>query len=157
MSDRPQILVVDDDSRHLAMVDRVLRRSDFEVTTAHGGRAGLRAACKKYFDLVLIDVQMPRMSGHEFLRHLRRLEHRRFANDLTYVPMPAIFVSGLDKSHNRVDGLNAGAIDYIVKPFDAQELRARVRCQLRNVYESRQAITSLAMINATAAAHLKAS
>jgi DNA-binding response OmpR family regulator len=94
-------------------------------------------------DLILLDVTMPCMSGHEFLRRFRRLE-RRFAPDESSIlaETPVIFVTGRGQLHQRVDGLDAGAIDYVTKPFDADELRARVRRALRETRRHSQVRTA---------------
>lgn len=130
------ILAIDDDSSQLASYRRVLRRSGYRVSTASNGRDGLRRVFELAPDLVLVDVTMPVVSGHEFLRRLRRLERRLGAagagNPPGFRAPPVIFVSGRNRTHQRVDGLDAGAADYIAKPFDAEELRARIRRVLRD-------------------------
>ena len=134
-----RILAVDDDPQHLAAVERILRRSRFEVLTATNGKTGLRIALQQRPDLILLDVTMPGMSGHEFLRRLRRLERRRNKTEgghrgpPTGPETPVIMVSGRSEAHQRVSGLDAGAVDYITKPFEPDELRARIRSQLRRV------------------------
>lgn len=134
-----RILVVDDDPNQLASVERVLRRSGFEVDTAPSGRIGLRKVWTRTPDLVFLDVSMPTMSGHEFLRRLRRLERRRRGGGPTTElwDTPVVFLTALADAHQRVSGLDAGAIDYITKPFEPDELRARARRHLRRVREDR--------------------
>ena len=123
-----RILAVDDDPNHLAAVKRILRRSRFDVTTCANPRLGLQLAVTDPPDLILLDVSMPCMSGQEFLRRLRRAEVVLEQECET----PVIFLSGLAASHQRVSGLDAGAVDYITKPFDPEELRARIRSRLRH-------------------------
>lgn len=145
----PSILVVDDDPRMLAAVERILRRSRYQVVTATSGRIGLRLAVHSPPDLILLDVSMPKMSGHEFLRRLRRLEAcGRIAlgsavGDRARSEIPVLFVTALGAPHQRVSGLDAGAVDYITKPFDPDELRARVRRHLRQASRQRQALSAL--------------
>ena len=127
-----RILAVDDDAHQLAAVRRVLRRSGFEVATCTNPRRALKLAIAEPPDLILLDVCMPVISGHEFLRRLRRAETAAKRERRT----PVIFLSGLVASRQRVSGLDAGAEDYIGKPFDAEELRARIRNQLRRAHPS---------------------
>lgn len=138
-----RILAVDDDPQHLAAVERILRRSRFEVLTATNGKTGLRIVLQQRPDLILLDATMPGMSGHEFLRRLRRLERRRNKTEGGHrgppigPETPVIMVSGRSEAHQRVSGLDAGAVDYITKPFEPDELRARIRSQLRRVRHQR--------------------
>lgn len=133
----------------LAAVRRVLKRSGYRVLTAAGGRAGLRLAIRRKPDLILLDVNMPKMSGHEFLRRLRRLEARgqvgfgAAVGDPVRCEIPVLFVTALGATHQRVSGLDAGANDYITKPFDPDELRARIRRQLRHTARQQRALSSL--------------
>ena len=129
-----RILVVDDEPSQLAALRRVLRRSRYEVETAASGRIALRMVVASRPDLILLDVSMPRMSGHEFLRRLRRLEAKGLtgvSGQAETLPIPVIFLTALDAPHQIVSGLDAGAVDYVTKPYDAEELRARIRRQLR--------------------------
>jgi len=143
-----RILAVDDDRHQLAALRRILRRSGFEVVTAENGRTGLRLAMRYPPDLVLLDVSMPTMSGHEFLRRFRRLEARGLIRSVDPsgicrgCEIPVIFLTALGAPPQRVSGLDAGAADYITKPFDAEELRARIRCQLRRARRQRETLAA---------------
>lgn len=132
----PHVLVVDDDRSQRAAYQRVLRRSHYQVSCAASGKDGLRMLIEQRPDLVLLDVMMPAMSGHEFLRRLKRLERRQKPGDedqrSAFVAPPVIFVSGRTRLHDRIDGLDAGASDYVTKPFEADDLRARIRRLLRD-------------------------
>ncbi|MCC7389366.1 MAG: response regulator [Phycisphaerales bacterium] len=131
--DQPRILAIDDDHNQLASLERIFRRSGFEIFKSSNGRDGLRKALRLVPDLILLDVTMPRMSGHEFLRRFRRLERRFGTSAAQNLPeTPVIFLTARARLHQRIDGLDAGAADYITKPFDADELRARVRRALRD-------------------------
>lgn len=131
---RPHILVVDDDTNHLASVRRILKRSGFEVTTATGGTQALKKLKNKMPDLVLLDVSMPMMSGHVFIRWFRKFEAMHWGGQRPedVAPTPVVFLSGHGRLQQRISGLDAGAVDYLVKPCDPEELRARVRSHLRN-------------------------
>jgi DNA-binding response OmpR family regulator len=147
MTTGAHILVVDDDPRQLSALRRILHRSGHEVTLASSGRLGLRLALRSPPDLVLLDVAMPTMSGHEFLRRLRRLEARGrirpkgWPAGLPY-DTPVVFLTAMAAPHQRVSGLDAGAVDYVIKPFDADELRARIRRQLREARRTQQALAA---------------
>jgi DNA-binding NarL/FixJ family response regulator len=119
------VLVVDNDRLFRAFVREQLERAGFEVVEAEDGEAALEAAARRRPELVLLDVCLPGASGYEICRELRD----RFGDSLGI-----IFVSGerID-SIDRVSGLLIGADDYVVKPFDPDELLARVRTVLRRV------------------------
>ncbi len=135
-----RILAVDDDAHQLAAIKRCLRRSRFEVTTAASGKVGLRMAREHPPDLVLLDVSMPTMSGYEFLRRFRRLNG---TNGARFDEIPVIFLTALAAPDQKTAGLNADAVDYITKPFEPDELRARIRNQLRRSRKQRQALASV--------------
>ena len=117
------VLVVDDDALFRAYVRGVLEESGYRVVEAEDGFAGLGAARASRPAAVLLDVNMPRLSGYEVCRSLRE-EH---GPDL-----PIVFVSGeRTESFDRVAGLTIGADDYLAKPLAADELLARLRCLLR--------------------------
>jgi len=119
------VLVVDNDPVFRAFVREPLERAGFDVFEADDGEAALDAASRRQPELVLLDVCLPRASGYEVCRELRD----RFGDALGI-----IFISGerID-SIDRVSGLLLGADDYVVKPFDPDELLARVRTVLRRV------------------------
>jgi len=133
------VFVVDNDPLFRVSVREPLERAGFDVLEADDGEAALDAASRRKPELVLLDVCLPRASGYEVCRELRD----RFGDALGI-----IFVSGerVD-SIDRVSGLLLGADDYVVKPFDPDELLARVRTVLRRVSKptvssERNAITS---------------
>jgi DNA-binding NarL/FixJ family response regulator len=121
------ILVVDNDPLFRASVREPLERAGFDVLEADGGEAALASASRRKPEVVLLDVCLPGASGYEVCRELRD----RFGETLGI-----IFVSGerID-SIDRVSGLLLGADDYVVKPFDPDELLARVRTVVRRVTE----------------------
>ncbi len=128
----PHVLVVDDDTRHLAAVRRVLKRSGFEVTLAVGGAQALKIAKGAMPDLIVLDASMPKMSGQEFIRCFRKLEAALAEQEGDAAgPTPVVFLSGCGGLQQRISGLDAGAVDYLVKPCNPDELRARVRSHLR--------------------------
>jgi DNA-binding response OmpR family regulator len=115
-----RVLVVDDEADIRKLVAELLRRAGHDVVEAENGRVGLRALHASPPDLVLLDVSMPEMDGWQTLERIR---------DLSDVPVVMLTARGDELE--RVRGVQAGADDYIVKPFGRQELLARVQALLR--------------------------
>jgi diguanylate cyclase (GGDEF)-like protein len=126
---RERILVVDDDPDILQFVRMNLELEGFTADTAEGGRQALDEAKAKPPDLVLLDVMMPEMDGLTVLRRLRQMPAT--AN------VPVIILTAKALAEDRVRGLDLGADDYITKPFDLEELVARVRTVLRRAQQMR--------------------
>jgi DNA-binding response OmpR family regulator len=116
----PRVLVIDDDDDIRGLVAELLRRAGLEVDEAGDGRAGLRAFHQTPADLVVLDVSMPELDGWQTLERIR---------DLSDVPVMMLTARGAELE--RVRGLQAGADDYLVKPFGRQELVARAQALLR--------------------------
>lgn len=117
----PRILVVEDEEKLAQFVEMELSYEGYTVTVAHDGLSGLMAARDQEPDLILLDWMMPGLSGVEVCRRLRQ----------TGVTTPVILLTAKDQVSDRVEGLDAGADDYVVKPFSIEELLARVRAHLR--------------------------
>ena len=115
-----RILLVEDEEKLARMVDLELQYEGYEVEKAFDGRAGLDRALSGEFDLVLLDIMLPALSGMEVLRRLRRES-----------AMPVIMLTARDTVVDKVSGLDMGADDYITKPFAIEELLARIRAALR--------------------------
>ena len=118
-----KVLVIDDSPDALAVAKARLLKEGLEVVCAKGGKTGLQAATKQKPDLILLDVNMPDISGFDVCRQLKADSELRM--------IPVIFLTGSDTTEDRVKGLDIGAVDYVTKPFDAFELRARIRAALR--------------------------
>lgn len=114
-------LVIEDNPRMAALLTRGLREEGWEVYEAHAGRAGLEAALATPVDAIVLDWMLPEMDGLAVLRALRR------AGDET----PVLMLTARDEIGDRVLGLDAGADDYLVKPFAFDELVARLRALVR--------------------------
>jgi two-component system copper resistance phosphate regulon response regulator CusR len=117
----PHVLLIEDDPRIREIVERGLGVRGFVVSSARDGPAGLDLASKLDVDLVLLDLLLPGRDGLSVLEDLRAAKPR----------LPVIAVTALDDTGSRVSGLNAGADDYVTKPFSVDELAARVRARLR--------------------------
>ena len=118
----PMILVVEDEPGILDFVERGLSRQNLEVVTATDGVSGLERALAPDIELVVLDLMLPRLGGLELLRHLHAERPE----------VPVIVLTARGEVEDRVAGLDAGAVDYLVKPFSLDELAARVRAQLRS-------------------------
>lgn len=118
-----KVLIIDDSPDALSLARARLACEDLTIVCAESGDAGLRAARAEPPDLILLDIDMPGMSGFEVCRLLKA--------DTDLAMVPVIFLSGSDDTRDKVKGLDLGATDYVTKPFDVFELRARVRAALR--------------------------
>jgi two-component system, OmpR family, response regulator MprA len=116
-----RVLVVDDELSVRASLDRALRLEGFDVTLARDGEAALDETALARFDMIVLDVAMPGVDGLEVCRRLRA------GGDRT----PVLMLTARDAVDDRVAGLDAGADDYLVKPFALRELQARLRALLR--------------------------
>src|SRR5581483_4392622 len=115
------ILVVEDNSNLVELLRQLLAEHGFGVRSARDGEAGLASALEHRPDLVILDVGLPRRDGLEVVRELRRMG----------IDAPTLMLSGRAAVADRVSGLESGADDYLTKPFDPDELVARVRALLR--------------------------
>jgi len=118
-----KIVIVDDSPDALALARARLAKEHVDIFCADGGKTGLELIRRVIPDLVLLDVDMPDMSGFETCRILK--------DDAELHSIPVIFLSGSGGPRDKVRGLDMGAVDFVTKPFDAFELRARVRVALR--------------------------
>jgi two-component system, cell cycle response regulator len=123
---KKRILVVDDHEDNIELLRARLEARGYEVEGASDGQAALDAVERICPDLILLDVMMPRMDGMEVVR---RLKAKSEANELPFIPV--IMQTALDSTENKVEGLDAGADDYITKPINFAELEARVNSLLR--------------------------
>ncbi len=119
-----KILLVEDEEKLARMVEMELKYEGYEVAKAADGRTGLELALTGDYDLVLLDIMLPALNGMEVLRRLRRESL-----------VPVIMLTARDTVMDKVAGLDAGADDYITKPFAIEELLARIRAALRNKAE----------------------
>jgi DNA-binding response OmpR family regulator len=116
-----KILYVEDDPEAQAFVSRALRESGFVIDTAGDGETGLELASGGAYDVLILDVKLPGMSGFELLRRLRRAG----------VNVPVLFLTAQGEVADRIEGLELGADDYLAKPFALAELLARLRAVAR--------------------------
>ncbi|MEO3924150.1 response regulator transcription factor [Micromonosporaceae bacterium B7E4] len=121
-----RLLVVDDEATVRELLSATLRFAGFRVTSAATATEAVAAATEEPPDLVLLDVMLPDMDGFEVVRRLReqRLPGRNG-------PVPVLFLTARDRQADKITGLSLGADDYVTKPFDLEELIARIRAILR--------------------------
>jgi DNA-binding response OmpR family regulator len=132
-ADKERILVVEDEpSMRIALQD-ALEAEGYRVLIATDGHAGLERALKEKPDLLLLDVMLPKLNGFELCAQLRRVAN----------PVPVLMLTAKGRVRDRVAGLDSGADDYLVKPFDTEELLARIRSLLRRTQRQTQALEKL--------------
>jgi DNA-binding response OmpR family regulator len=117
----PRILLVEDDRSLAAMLEEILGSAGYEVELAHDGQLGLHLGLSRSYDVLVLDRGLPAIEGLDLLGRLRSRG----------VLTPVLVLSALGLARDRVDGLDAGAEDYLTKPFDIDELLARLRALLR--------------------------
>jgi signal transduction histidine kinase len=144
MTYKATILVVDDDHNNLKVLMDSLGQAGFRVLVATGGLAALEQARRLPPDLILLDVMMPDIDGFETCRRLKALPETR--------EIPVIFMTALSELTHKVNGFEAGAVDYVTKPFQQEEVLMRVHTHLtlqRQKKELQQLNQQLAELNAT--------
>lgn len=116
-----RILLVDDEVELTEPLTRLLQRQGYTVDVASDGRTGVQMAISGQYDLLILDWMLPKISGLEICQRVRSQA----------LSTPVLFLTAKDTLDDRVDGLDAGADDYLVKPFELRELLARIRALLR--------------------------
>jgi two-component system OmpR family response regulator len=126
-----RILIVEDEPRLLRSLAKALREEGYAVDTAEAGDDGLFKAQNSDYDALVLDVMLPRLDGWQLLERLRQTKRT-----------PVLMLTARDTTRDRVRGLDTGADDYLVKPFDLDELLARLRALIRrSAGQSRPALT----------------
>ena len=116
-----KILVVEDEQRVAELLKRGLEESGYQVELAYDGAWGLRLFRAGEFQMVISDVILPKMSGFELCKEIRNINNR----------VPVLMLTALGTTDDKLDGFDAGADDYMVKPFDFRELDARIKVLLK--------------------------
>jgi DNA-binding response OmpR family regulator len=131
MSDKPKVLLVEDDLSILTGLSLNLRYEGFEVLQAQDGRTGLKLALEASPDVLVLDVMLPELNGYELVAQLRERGSR----------LPVIILSARGLERDKILGLESGADDYLAKPFGLQELLARIKALLRRHAREQPEIT----------------
>lgn len=118
-----ELLLVEDESSVISLIQRGLKYEDFHITVAIDGLSGLKIASSKKFDLIILDVMLPNINGLDVCRQIRK-----FDSDV-----PILILTALDQTEDVVEAFNRDADDYMTKPFKLEELKARIHRQLRKV------------------------
>jgi DNA-binding response OmpR family regulator len=139
-----RVLIVEDDRRLAASLRRSLIESRMAVDVAHDGEDGLAAASTTSYDVIVLDLMLPRLNGLDVTRRLR--EHR--------VETPILMLTARDGVDDRVAGLEAGADDYLVKPFALREVVARLRALTRRHVPNRKSQLRAGKVLLDTAAHV---
>ncbi|MDD2375389.1 MAG: response regulator transcription factor [Eubacteriales bacterium] len=130
-----RILIIEDEEKLARFVELELSYEGYEVEKAHDGRDGLLLATTRPFDLILLDILLPSLNGIEVLRRIRKIS-----------AVPVILLTARDAVVDKVTGLDAGAEDYLTKPFAIEELLARIRVALRKKTNGSSVVSSNELI-----------
>lgn len=117
------IMIVDDNPANLKLLEDMLRQHGYEIRSFPRGRLALAAAANEPPDLILLDINMPEMNGYEVCKNLKA--------DTRLAAIPVIFLSALNAAEDKVKGFEAGGVDYVCKPFQMEEVQARVESHLK--------------------------
>lgn len=115
-----RVLIIEDDLRVAELIQRGLREQNFDTTIAYDGISGKKLAMQNHFDLIITDIILPKLNGIELCQELKQLKP----------DIPIIMLTALGTTDDKVEGFDAGADDYLVKPFEMRELLVRIRALL---------------------------
>ncbi len=134
-----RIMVVDDNPENLKLLEDMLRQKGYDVRSFPRGRMALTSAAQHPPDLILLDVNMPEMNGYEVCEGIKGLEDTP--------GIPVLFISALNETEDKVKGFRAGGVDYIAKPFQFEEVHARVEThlKLRRAQQAEQELLELTL------------
>ncbi len=138
-----KILIVDDEDKTAAFLSNGLTENGFLVDVAHNGQEGLELIHKNKYDLVVLDVMLPKLDGWAVMKQIRR----------SYPDMRVLFLTACDDLEEKVKGLELGADDYLIKPFAFSELLARIRTLLRRSTTQEATRLIIADLNINLIAH----
>lgn len=131
-----RVLLIEDDLMIAEAVAQALRDAAYAVDAVHDGQSALIPLAAEHYDIVLLDLGLPQMNGFDVLRHLRTRK----------IGMPVIILTARDSVEDRIRGLDEGADDYLIKPFDMAELLARMRAVIRRKGGSAEPVLSNGLI-----------
>lgn len=129
-----KILIVEDERDLNLLIAKVLKKSGFSTDSCFNGEEALDFLLGAEYDAIILDVMMPKMDGYQLVQHIRKKE----------IDTPVLFLTARDTVADRVKGLDLGADDYLIKPFDFDELLARIRAMTRRKSGSRSNVFTLA-------------
>jgi two-component system, OmpR family, copper resistance phosphate regulon response regulator CusR len=123
--DELHILLVEDEKKIADILRKGLGEQQFHVDVAYDGLIGKKMFDAHAFDLIILDINLPGMNGYELCRYIRSRNEK----------IPVIMLTALDSTDDKVQGFDAGADDYIIKPFDFKELLVRIKALLKRIYK----------------------
>jgi DNA-binding response OmpR family regulator len=126
------LLIIEDNQAIRSMLARFLENEGYQVAESESGEEGLKLFEQNKFDLVLLDIMLPKMDGFEVCKEIRK-----------HSMIPIIMITAKSEDHDKILGLDVGADDYIVKPFSHEEIAARIRAIMRRIEPSKQTEKSL--------------
>lgn len=138
-----RILVVEDEKKVASFIKKGLEEEYFTVDVAYNGKEGLEFATREEYDLLLLDVMIPFIDGITLTREVRKRK----------ISTPILLLTVKDSTHDKVEGLDAGADDYLTKPFAFEELTARIRALLRRNETQKQSVLSIGDLTIDLLAH----
>ncbi|OEK07109.1 response regulator transcription factor [Roseivirga misakiensis] len=128
-----KILLIEDEEKLGLFISKALEESGYSCELSTNGSEGLELAAIGGFDLILLDIMLPGQDGFEVLKNLRKFK----------IETPVVFISALNETEHVIKGLDLGAVDYLKKPFDIEELKARIRNVSRKFTGKRATILSI--------------
>lgn len=128
---KKSVLVIDDEEKISRLLQLELSHEGYAVEIAQTGKEGLKKALARTWDIIILDVMLPEMNGVEVLKQIRKVDNHT----------PVIMVTARNATTDKVSGLDGGANDYITKPFEIEELLARMRASMRHQFESKAFFT----------------
>ena len=138
MAEKKRILIVDDDTEIRDLLEFDISSSGYFVDTASDGYEGLTKALNNKYDLILLDVMMPKMNGFEVCKNIRQAK----------LNVPILMLTAKGTIDDKASGFNSGADDYLVKPFDVQEVLLRIRVLLRRTEPQVESFSSTEILEA---------
>jgi DNA-binding response OmpR family regulator len=123
--DELKILLVEDEKKIADILCKGLAEHQFNIEVAYDGLIGQRLFDAEHFDLVILDINLPGMNGYELCRHIRNRNDK----------VPVIMLTAMNSIDDKVEGFDAGADDYIIKPFDFKELLVRIKALLKRIHK----------------------
>ena len=138
MGEKKRILIVDDDTEIRELLEFDISSSGYFVDTASDGYEGLTKALNNKYDLILLDVMMPKMNGFEVCKNIRQAK----------LNVPILMLTAKGTIDDKTSGFNSGADDYLVKPFDVQEVLLRIRVLLRRTEHQVESFSSTEILEA---------
>ena len=128
-----KILIVEDEKKIARIMELEITHAGYEVEVVYNGKEGIEKVKENNFDLLILDIMLPGLDGIEVCNKIRN-----------FSDIPIIMVTAKDSTQDKVNGLDTGADDYITKPFEAEELMARIRAQLRRKKDNEENILKIA-------------